>query len=413
MKLFRNIFLSLALLIGLPALVAPPAMATQVLLNNVKSKLTAAVGVSDTTISITAGDGAQFALATGGNTIRATLVKISGFREIAWEIVDVTARSTDTLTITRARESTTALTFAIGDVIDVRFTAGLQLAALNGTATTSAQLAAIISDETGSGLAVFNNNPTLIGATLTGTVSGGGNQINNVIIGASTPLAGTFTTITGTDATDATSSTAAAMKTAGGLAVAKSAIVGVNMGVGVAPTHPLTVATTAAGIVDTAKIWNQTSVAADVGASYIISGGVAGNGLASVGGAFAGAATTDGAYMIFKTRVPTAGTLTERVRIDPVGHIKLSTTAPALTSCGSSPAITGSDGAGTVTMGTGSPTGCVITFNVAYTSTAPHCVVTWQTNITSMQYTISTTAITLVQTGTSSNKVNYVCFAST
>lgn len=32
--------------------------------------------------------------------------------------------------------------------------------------------------------------------TLGGTVSGGGNQINNVVIGASTPLAGSFTTIT-------------------------------------------------------------------------------------------------------------------------------------------------------------------------------------------------------------------------
>jgi hypothetical protein len=34
--------------------------------------------------------------------------------------------------------------------------------------------------------------------TLGGTVSGGGNQINNVIIGTSTPLAGTFTTLTAT-----------------------------------------------------------------------------------------------------------------------------------------------------------------------------------------------------------------------
>jgi hypothetical protein len=50
-----------------------------------------------------------------------------------------------------------------------------------------------------------------------------------------------------------------------------------------------------------------------------------------------------------------------------------STTAPALTSCGTSPAIIGTDLAGTVTMGTGTPTGCVITFNSAKTA-APHCV---------------------------------------
>ncbi|MBR1122108.1 hypothetical protein JQ628_11330 [Bradyrhizobium lablabi] len=37
---------------------------------------------------------------------------------------------------------------------------------------------------------------TIPAVTLGGTVSGGGNQINNVIIGSSTPLAGTFTTLT-------------------------------------------------------------------------------------------------------------------------------------------------------------------------------------------------------------------------
>lgn len=38
-------------------------------------------------------------------------------------------------------------------------------------------------------------NKTLGATTLSGAISGGGNQINNVIIGASTPLAGSFTTL--------------------------------------------------------------------------------------------------------------------------------------------------------------------------------------------------------------------------
>lgn len=46
---------------------------------------------------------------------------------------------------------------------------------------------------------------TLPAHTLGGTISGGGNQINNVVIGASTPLAGTFTTLTaGGDGSTAT-----------------------------------------------------------------------------------------------------------------------------------------------------------------------------------------------------------------
>lgn len=86
-----------------------------------------------------------------------------------------------------------------------------------------------------------------------------------------------------------------------------------------------------------------------------------------------------------------------------------STTAPALTACGTSPAIVGTDLAGTVTMGTGSPTGCVITFGTAK-SAAPHCVVTWiATPLASQSYATSTTAITLTQTATSSNVVKYVC----
>lgn len=86
-------------------------------------------------------------------------------------------------------------------------------------------------------------------------------------------------------------------------------------------------------------------------------------------------------------------------------------TAPALTSCGTSPAITGTDLAGTVTMGTGTPTGCVITFNVPYAA-APHCVVTWiATPLASQSYVTSATAITLTQTATSSNVAKYFCVA--
>lgn len=88
------------------------------------------------------------------------------------------------------------------------------------------------------------------------------------------------------------------------------------------------------------------------------------------------------------------------------------TTAPALTSCGTSPTISGTDTAGTVTMGTGTPTGCVITFNAAYAA-APHCVVTWRaTPLTSQSYAVSTTAITLTQTATSSNIVDYLCMGN-
>jgi hypothetical protein len=73
------------------------------------------------------------------------------------------------------------------------------------TSMTSAQLAAILTDETGSGAAVFANGPTLIapilGTPASGTVTNltGTASINiNGTVGATTPAAGTFTTLTST-----------------------------------------------------------------------------------------------------------------------------------------------------------------------------------------------------------------------
>ena len=87
-----------------------------------------------------------------------------------------------------------------------------------------------------------------------------------------------------------------------------------------------------------------------------------------------------------------------------------STTAPALTACGGgSPTIVGNDMAGTVTTGT-SATGCVVTFNVAK-SAVPACVVTHQVApaTSTPAYSVTATAITLVQASQSTVKFNYVC----
>ena len=52
-------------------------------------------------------------------------------------------------------------------------------------------------------------NKTLGAFTISGTVSGGGNQINNVIIGTTTPLAGSFTTLSATGVATFSAGTAA------------------------------------------------------------------------------------------------------------------------------------------------------------------------------------------------------------
>lgn len=112
----------------------------------------------------------------------------------------------------------------------------------------------------------------------------------------------------------------------------------------------------------------------------------------------------------------TAGTDVQtnwRMKIDAKGHVDwTNNNVPLLTSCGTTPAITGNDVAGTITMGTGAPTGCIATFAGSYAA-APICTVTWRaTPLASQSYTVSTTALTLTQTGTSSNKVDYICHGS-
>lgn len=87
-----------------------------------------------------------------------------------------------------------------------------------------------------------------------------------------------------------------------------------------------------------------------------------------------------------------------------------STAVPVASACGTNPVVEShSNGAfGTVTMGTGSPTGCVITFASAY-NTWVHCRVTSQSQLASFAYSYTTAAITTVQTATSSNKIDYSC----
>ena len=103
-----------------------------ILLNNVRTRLTKPLAAGDVTAYIPVGDAAQFnslGLVTGTQSVRAALVRVDGFQETQFEIVDITtagANATDgLLTITRGLEGTTALSFSVGDLVDVRATAGL------------------------------------------------------------------------------------------------------------------------------------------------------------------------------------------------------------------------------------------------------------------------------------------------
>lgn len=86
--------------------------------NNATSTLNAGITNVATSLTVAAGQGARFPAISGSNYFYATLVNSSG----TIEIVKVTARATDTLTIVRAQDGTTAVAWNAGDRIEVRVT---------------------------------------------------------------------------------------------------------------------------------------------------------------------------------------------------------------------------------------------------------------------------------------------------
>jgi hypothetical protein len=89
--------------------------------NNAFGTLNASINSSATTIVLVAGQGARFPTLSAGDYFYATLIDTSN----NLEIVKCTARSTDTLTVVRAQDSTTARAYATNDRFELRPTAAL------------------------------------------------------------------------------------------------------------------------------------------------------------------------------------------------------------------------------------------------------------------------------------------------
>lgn len=180
--------------------------------------------------------------------------------------------------------------------------------------------------------------------------------IDNMIIGATTAKAGTFTTITGTSSiAGPVAATTLSASGAVALSPASAAVVLSPTGTGVVTINPATAST-----IDNEVIGGTT---------------------------------------------PLAGTFTTVS----AAALKGTGTAPVPTGTGTPTIAAGSTNlAGEVTAGA-SATSVVITFNGAPLSTAPFCVVRTQSQLTSFVYAISTIAITVTQTATSANLIDYIC----
>jgi hypothetical protein len=111
---------------------------------------------------------------------------------------------------------------------------------------------------------------------------------------------------------------------------------------------------------------------------------------------------------VFSASPTLTGTTTLGATTQVAGTALKTGTAPAPTGTGT-PTIQASstDEAGEVTAGS-SATSVIITFAGTYTN-APYCNVTNQSQVTSFAYTLSNTAISITQTSTSGNKIDYRC----
>ena len=98
-------------------------MAEFLFANNAATTLAGDITDSDLTLTVATGTGSLFPSPSAGQQFHVTLVRAS---DSATEIVRVTARTTDSFTIVRAQESTSAKAFVTGDKVELRVTnAGL------------------------------------------------------------------------------------------------------------------------------------------------------------------------------------------------------------------------------------------------------------------------------------------------
>ena len=84
--------------------------------NNAFGTISAGINSSATTVTLDSGQGARFPTLGGSDHFYGTLIDTSN----NVEIIKVTARSTDSMTVVRAQDNTTARAFSIGDRFELR-----------------------------------------------------------------------------------------------------------------------------------------------------------------------------------------------------------------------------------------------------------------------------------------------------
>ena len=124
--------------------------------NNATSYLAGTLTAVATSLTVSSGTGTLFPTISGSDVFYVTLTNTSNQNEI----VKVTAKATDTFTIVRAQDGTSARAFAIGDKVELRV-----------IKVVFDDKASLTNDQTFSGANVFSGSTTtdLVRITQTGT----------------------------------------------------------------------------------------------------------------------------------------------------------------------------------------------------------------------------------------------------
>jgi len=149
-----------------------PALVT----NNAYSTLASGITSGATSLTVAAGEGARFPAPSSPNYFYCTLAGVNGI-----EIVKVTARATDTFTITRAQDGTTAKAYSTGETVELRPVAALfaidallpdQTSAANKVLVSNGTAASWSSNLSGLTLAapVLTGSTTAVNMTVSGTL---------------------------------------------------------------------------------------------------------------------------------------------------------------------------------------------------------------------------------------------------
>jgi len=118
--------------------------------NNATTSLATSINSSVTSLDVASGQGALFPTLSGADVFYATLSNAGG----TVEIVKVTARSTDTFTIVRGQDNTTAASWSAGDKVELRVTA-VGLTAMAQVANNLSDLPSASTARTNLGLATI------------------------------------------------------------------------------------------------------------------------------------------------------------------------------------------------------------------------------------------------------------------